>query len=394
MKRAANFNPVYPFEEQTQPNTALPPFFSSDGLEEQPGGKLALKITNPLGFDLDGRLKLKLGDGFRLDVNGALENTQTLEAQAPLQLQDEQLSLKFNSSSLFVNGSNELDVKHQQAVTVQPPLKMENDQISLMTNNTLAVENNQLKISLHSAAPITISGGNYIQFQIENKGLKIEQQKLKLNINLDNLFFNEENKLDVRYDTLWTGVITINNAYLIEGTGSLPSSANAHVDLVLTKTGPMVHGLFRVSASSSSLENKQTGTVHFNLYFDNLGNLRSSTSSLKTLYYKDGVQDVTIPANSKNLHMMPNVVYYPRHQTTGVYSDYRVYERMLLANNPPSLGGTAGINYVVQMQYNAFPNYNTTSDNGYSIIITIDNFRSDNFKGLKTGWLRFSYLSN
>lgn len=389
MKRAASFNPVYPFEEQTQPNTALPPFFSSDGLEEKPGGTLGLKITNPLGFDLDGNLKLKLGDGMRIDVNGALENAQTLTANNPLEIRNDTLSLKMNSSSMFVNGSGELDIIHQQTLTAEAPIAIEEEKIKLKTDATLATNSSgQLHLNLHASAPISIQNQNVIQLNSDSNGLKVENNQLKLNIASSSLFFNPLNELTVRYDTLWTGAG-------VEANASLKSdSNNAHVDLILAKNGPMVHGMIRITPLGSPVNGNITEQIiDCYLSFNNRGVLQTGNSSLKSLWYKNGLQNTD--ADQNNVHLMPNTTYYPRHgRWDDNYNNYRVYERLLVANRPNRReAASAGINFILQIQYNAFYNNADTSD-GFSLLFTFANFDSSaNYNGLCTSWAHFNYLT-
>ncbi|AMB43135.1 fiber [Bat mastadenovirus WIV11] len=388
MKRAASFNPVYPFEEQTQPNTALPPFFSSDGLEEKPGGTLGLKITNPLGFDLDGNLKLKLGDGMRIDVNGALENTQTLTADNPLEISNHDvISLKYNSSSVFVNGSGELDIIHQQTLTAENPIAIEDERIKLKTDATLSTNSSgQLHLNLHASAPIVLQNQNVIQLNTDTNGLKIENNLLKLNIAGSTLFFNQLHELEVSYDVLWTGAGVEANAAIKS------DSPNAHIDLVLAKVGPMVHGKIKVTPLGGPINaNITQANLECYLKFNNNGVLQGGSSSLKSLYYKNGVHNAE--ANVDNVRFMPSVAFYPRYNKSQNSDNQRVYDRILVANRPQrNDAATANINFVMQIQYNAF--YSTPPASDYSILFTFSNFdSSENYTGLWTGWGNFSYLT-
>lgn len=383
MKRTASFNPVYPFEEQTQPNTALPPFFSSDGLEEKPGGTLGLKITNPLGFDLDGNLKLKLGDGMRIDVNGALETDQSLTATNPLEITNDTLSLKMNSSSLFVNGSGELDMIHQQTLSAEQPLVIEDEKIKLKTNATLTTNNTgQLQINLHGSAPINVTNQNMISLDIDTKGLRIQDGKLKLAVQSP-LYMTPDNFLTMETLTMWTGAGEEPNAQMNA------NQLNARVDLVLTKIGAMVQGMMRVTATGApllELDGYATPTdVSCSLFFDDQGVLNTTTSNLKGSFgFKVGSQVST--GYNQNLGFMPNILYYPKHASNLANSNLRVYDKFLIGNHPRDWQNKL---LVFRMEYNGFPSNSYT---GFSIRFNWSKFESD-FKGLKTGWAKFSYLA-
>lgn len=370
MKRAASFNPVYPFEEQTQPNTALPPFFSSDGLEEKPGGTLGLKITNPLGFDLDGNLKLKLGEGMRIDVNGALESAQSLTASDPLAITNDTLGLKMNTSSFFVNGSGELDIKHQQTLTAEQPLVIEDEKLKLKTNATLITNNSgQLQISLHGSAPINVTNQNVISLDIDTKGLRIQDGKLKLAVKAP-LYLTPDNLLGFEPLTMWTGSDTSNNAILDRG-----SSKNARLDLILTKQGNMINGMIRVTANLGSI-----ATVDCMIYFDRNGVFQAERSNLKEFGFK--INNSISTGYNSNLAMMPNSTYYPRH-TDGYEQNWRVYDRHMVPVQLRQINSNQF--YLMQINYNQM----SSSDQGYTLFFkwkpTTNTFQ--------TGWTCFSYLA-
>nr|QYW15042.1 fiber protein [Bat mastadenovirus] len=371
MKRAASFNPVYPFDEQTQPSTALPPFFSSDGLEEQPGGKLALKITNPLGFDLDGHLKLKLGEGMRINVNGALEADQNLSAQDPLSLQNDQLSLKYNSSSMFVNGSGELDIMHQQTLTAEAPLAIEEDKIKLKLTAPLIVKNGNLFLNLHATAPINLNQ-NVLQLDVEEKGLKIENSKLKLKLQTP-LYFTPDNLVGIERLTMWTGTGNDNNIILNRG----GTSKNGRVDLVLSKMGDLVHGMVRMTANLTS-----TVDCECMLYFNpDTAEYNVARSDLKENFgFKIGDQMSTI--YNKNLGMVPNILFYPRH-TASSEDNWRVYDRHMVGTQLKLIHTNPFI--LMQIVYNQMP----TNDMGFSLYFKW----KPTSNTLQTGWTFFSYVA-
>ncbi|AMB43069.1 fiber [Bat mastadenovirus WIV9] len=370
MKRAASFNPVYPFEEQTQPNTALPPFFSSDGLEEKPGGTLGLKITNPLGFDLDGNLKLKLGEGMRIDVNGALENAQTLTASKPLEINsNDELSLKMNTSSFFVNGSGELDIMHQQSLSAEAPLAIEQDKIVLKINPTLTVRNGQLQISFHASPPLNIVNQNLLQLDLEQKGLKVENSMLKLKLQSP-LYFTPDNLVGLERFTMWTGNDTSNNAILDRG-----NNMNARLELILNKVGNLVMGMIRVNANGLG----SVANVDCMIYFNSNGVFDATRSNLKSFGFK---KNYSIDTNyTENLKMMPDSTFYPRHNAS-YDQNLRVYDRVLAPLNVVSMVNDF---YTLKISYNQMQ----TGDNGYSLYFKW-NARATTFN---TTWTMFSYLA-
>lgn len=348
MKRAANFNPVYPYGEQALPSTALPPFFSSDGLEEKPGGVLGLKITNPLGFDLDGNLKVKLGDGFSVDVNGALQTSQSITVSSPLAMENDNISLKYGDT-LYVDGDNKLQAakqKPEQTITALAPLQLSNtDQMSLQTGKGLTTQSGQLTLAIDQS-----------------------------------LYFTNSN-LALKNYTLWTGVETIANAHINS------SSLNARVDLVLSKNGDVVHGMVRATGLGAPLltlnPNNQPTDVSCVVYFNEDGTLNVARSSINKLDFKTNSQ---AQVNYDPIVMMPNAFYYPRHARNAENSNLRVYEKM-----PVGMDAYDWPNkfYLLRIKYNA--EVENTQD--FSIIFNWSRFETAVPK-LKTAWGHFSYLTH
>uniref|UniRef100_A0AAU6S548 Adenovirus fiber protein n=1 Tax=Rhinolophus ferrumequinum adenovirus TaxID=3140013 RepID=A0AAU6S548_9ADEN len=347
MKRAASFNPVYPFDEQVPPTTTLPPFFSSDGLEEQPGGVLGLKITNPLGFDTDGRLKLKLSDDFSVDVNGALQTSLSLSASAPLELQDNTISLKYGDD-IYVDGDGKLQIAKQQSLTAQEPLTIENDTLSLQTGAGLTTREGQLKLAIDQS-----------------------------------LYFTNNNNLAVSHYTMWTGTSNEPNVRIRSPTGE----NNAIVNLILNKCGNVVNGMVRISGVKPPLleVDSVSAPVVLTLQFFEDGIFNAGISELKGPFgFKVG-NEVVNNASFNPILMMPNAHFYPRHSGT-LASDLRVYDAQKVIVDPER---DTGWQFYYRVEYNV-----DVPVNGFSIKFTWFKFDNLTAIGLKSSWCYFSYLTH
>lgn len=350
MKRAANFNPVYPYEEQTNPNTALPPFFSSDGLEEQPGGKLALKITNPLGFDLDGHLKLKLGSGLRISDGNLEAEAQEVETQDPLQKQGSMITLATDSSLQVKNGRLAVNFPPKTTMTAQDPLAITDDLIRLRIGN----------------------------------GLSISDLK-QLQVAIDPSLFFSNGILTVPHMTMWTGTSFTPNANFRSTNGQ----NNAQVDLILNKSGNLVNGMVRITGTGRPIieVNGNSPPIVLTLQFLEDGTFNQALSELKGPFGFRVGNEVSNDVGYNPLLMMPSAHFYPRHPATPVNKNQlRVFDCDKVVVDPDL---NTGWTFYYRVEYNV-----DVPATGFSIRITWFKFNNPADIGLKSSWCYFSYLTH
>lgn len=141
MKRSipSDFDPVYPYGDK-RPFNIMPPFYSQDGFQEAPTATLSLKIDNPLTFNSDGDLTVKVGGGVTINQNGQLETTNATTA-------------------------------------VNPPLEYANGAISLNTGEGLTLDSTQRLTTLAAAPLISTSAGIGLN---AGDGLEVKDDKLKV----------------------------------------------------------------------------------------------------------------------------------------------------------------------------------------------------------------------
>lgn len=207
MKRSADINPVYPYEDK-KPNL-LPPFFDPHGLTGTAGGKagiLGLKIDSPLTFDSDGDLSLKVGDGLLIDEDGKLGVGNSLTGTSvnpPLEKSDDTLTLNTaggleisgKALTLAVKKPLQIDDDNKLTTAIQPPLIIGQNGLGMSLNppltlnstgalglqlgSGLEISNNVLKTAPLSAnAPITVTERT-LGLQV-GSGLRVQNNQLQI----------------------------------------------------------------------------------------------------------------------------------------------------------------------------------------------------------------------
>ncbi|AFD21958.1 fiber 1 [Simian adenovirus A1173] len=154
MKRARvaeDFNPVYPYGSESSPNVPFisPPFVSSEGLQENPPGVLALKYQDPITTSAEGKLTLKLGSGVSLN-DGALTTTAPPVA-APLT--STQGTIGLNSSPPLTVSAGSLTLAQSE------PLTVTSNALTLAYSSPLAVSSGALTLT-NPSQPLTLSSGS------------------------------------------------------------------------------------------------------------------------------------------------------------------------------------------------------------------------------------------
>ena len=201
MKRSvpADFDPVYPYDEK-KPHL-MPPFFSGDGLTNEPMGTLSLNTTNPLKYDKEGQLTVNVGRGLKVNGEGQLQITAlpiiipgSIKVKPPLSTSSTGLCLKM-TKPLHVNTSEQLDI------SLKTPIALENDSIALKHSKPLSVVNNKLTLPIEP--PL-------YQTSTEKLGLKI---KAPLHSNQDELTIDADDPLTIKNSKL---TLNIGNSMTID----------------------------------------------------------------------------------------------------------------------------------------------------------------------------------
>ncbi|AGK27116.1 IV-1 [baboon adenovirus 1] len=253
MKRARvaeDFNPVYPYGSESSPNVPFisPPFVSSEGLQENPPGVLALKYQDPITTTAEGKLTLKLGSGVSLN-DGALTATAP-PVSAPLTSTQGTIGL---SSS--------------------PPLTVSAGSLTLAQTEPLTVTSDALALSYSS--PLTVASG----------ALTLTSPSEPLTLSSGSLALTQTPPLTVTSGALglsYSSPLTLTDSSLgLSYQGPLTVTDNA---LGLSATAPL-----QVSNSSLALTTSPPLTVSNNSLGLNLGNGLTTTNSQLTVKTGGGI---------------------------------------------------------------------------------------------------------
>lgn len=168
---SAGLNPVYPFDLPRSYNL-MPPFYSSDGFEENPASTLALACRNPISTET-GKLGLKFGMGLSLNTDGELEagNGATL-AEIPLKNENGRIKLQYSSpltvsadnlnisigAGLKVGQNGELENTNPAPFAFNAPLQSSNSTVQLNYQAPFKTDNNKLALQYDSFFAVSPSG--------------------------------------------------------------------------------------------------------------------------------------------------------------------------------------------------------------------------------------------
>lgn len=166
MKRTLppDFNPVYPYRAQRP--RLMPPFFSTEGFEENPNATLALLTTPPIDFDHRGAISLRLGKGLHVNTEGDLEGDSISSSVHPplradetgiyldtgngLQVTNNSLSVSTGRGIVFTDSIAEADIKS--------PLTFRNNAITIAHGDGLQESNNKLTVKTSKGVTIADEG--------------------------------------------------------------------------------------------------------------------------------------------------------------------------------------------------------------------------------------------
>lgn len=149
-------DPVYPFGSQHV--VPMPPFMEPGNGLEVNGLKLGVNIADPITPNFTGALTLKLGAGLSLNANGALTSNSFAKTQPPLSINSSDELILNIGTGLQVSSSGELEaVGGLTSLSATAPLQLNNDVISLLYSGGLKRTGNSLELNIE--APFQISNG-------------------------------------------------------------------------------------------------------------------------------------------------------------------------------------------------------------------------------------------
>nr|WGN96610.1 fiber protein [Lemur mastadenovirus] len=308
---ANDFDPVYPYTEQRF--NLMPPFYSSNGLEVVNGSSLALKITNPLGFDQSGDLTLKLGSGLTTNQSGELEATGTsipsltpplqeqggsitLNTGEGLEIQNDKLKVKiqnplsFNNDTLGINHGDTLETDNSGALQVkyQAPLKLDGGSLTVGTGYGLETNPTTGQIRIKADYPLTFDN-NTANLKIQmNSPLIVSGNKLHINL-------NSSGAIVVRNSSLAVNVfrpLTISNNQIALNWGYSMAIINNKLEVNLASAGAIDNlnnaGLrVRTGRGLTINNNELEARLGTGLNFDNNGAISATGISATS-------QDITL----------------------------------------------------------------------------------------------------
>ncbi|ALE30482.1 short fiber-1 [Simian adenovirus 17] len=324
-----SFNPVYPYDtDSSTPSVPFvtPPFVSSEGLEENPPGVLAIKYTDPLTTNNKGQLGLKLGGNMSI-TNGEL--TAIVPSVAPP----------------LTNNNNTL------GLTTSAPLALNNDSLSINLNAPLNVSNNKLNVSLgnglvttasklavRAAAPLTFDTAGNLQLQTA-RPLQITNNTLGLDVGYGMIVgqavsVNIDRSKGLQFDSARRLIVQLGSGLRFDGTGrialssarSMPSTPqylatastpncsikeplDSQLNLHISKTG--THALGTVSIAT--FQPLQTNILSLQLRFNRRGQLLPGP--LDPAYWSSSES-----TNNEAQDLMPNSTLYQTKQTLNTQS--------------------------------------------------------------------------